>query len=1035
MTDWKRKLAAFLHDPPSKPFNIVEHRAIAKDLIVAAGLDLAEAELFFAKVCDHTAAASDRVVCPKASVMNADWSLLRAFKHPLGGGNLSFTADMTAGLAEKKVADAQPHGYDWAGVSSVADRQDWARFFIHWRLWPQLCAQSDPRLLHLPADTRIPDHSVWTHCSLVSALTSCVEVSGQGEGMVVKEFKPAFLLVQIGPVQEFIAQARSTRDLWSGSYLLSWLIAHGIKAVTDEIGPDCVLFPALRGQPLFDFLHKTDLYEKLGLWDDLRHSHESILTPNLPNRFLAVVPAGQQGEKLAQMAEDAMRGELCNSISAECLKWFKDQGLEMEPTALTRWHQQLRQFLTVHWQVWPWAGNVRTAINNFKKLPAGNTPADGQQVAPAESLERAFAAATQGIPFKDLDPRNYKHRSRKEADGWHSECVDADGRTLAPDKPPITDNPGFAWAAHYGALEFWLAARRNTRDFERWGQLPGASSAEQKVADVSREGSTKDVLSGKEESIGSPDWQKNLVNIEGNCFREGERLGAINLVKRVWPLAYLDKVQQLPRHRIAFDSVPAVAAAKWRSDLLARMLEDETTWHAFLDFARKAVAARSLRYFDVPKEAPDENSRMDESRWLAWIDAAALHQNEWRRAIAEESERKNQREGAVDKLKHTLGALAELQKPKREGGLGKPLAYVAILAMDGDSMGQWVSGAKSPIFKEQLAAEAVAYFNDPNKPESLRKLLEAPRHVSPSYHLQFSEALANFSLYLARPIVEFFDGQLIYSGGDDILAMLPAERALGCARALRMAFKSDPDLWRCFDDSPDFHLESSESPVLPGKPQQWGFVGLNGQTPALKRVRSLIPLGYPLLVPGKNADISAGIAIGHMHTPLQNLIEAARRAEKQAKNDYRDKDSGALAAQLYKRSGEVIHWGAKWQDAAIELADQFGRLTEDGKLTAKFPYALAAALRPYAEEISVNLAPRPDEFRIATVNGFDPFKVFEAEFRHALRQHSDGKWHKTDGRGDFAELAQKYLGQCNNRRLNDFLGPFLTSTFIRKGAD
>lgn len=27
--------------------------------------------------------------------------------------------------------------------------------------------------------------------------------------------------VQVGPVQEFIAQARSTRDMWAGSYLLS----------------------------------------------------------------------------------------------------------------------------------------------------------------------------------------------------------------------------------------------------------------------------------------------------------------------------------------------------------------------------------------------------------------------------------------------------------------------------------------------------------------------------------------------------------------------------------------------------------------------------------------------------------------------------------------------------------------------------------------------------------------------------------------------------------------------------------------------
>lgn len=40
----------------------------------------------------------------------------------------------------------------------------------------------------------------------------------------------SLLKFQIGPVQDFIAAARSTRDLWSGSYLLSWLVAAGIKA-------------------------------------------------------------------------------------------------------------------------------------------------------------------------------------------------------------------------------------------------------------------------------------------------------------------------------------------------------------------------------------------------------------------------------------------------------------------------------------------------------------------------------------------------------------------------------------------------------------------------------------------------------------------------------------------------------------------------------------------------------------------------------------------------------------------------------------
>jgi CRISPR-associated protein Cmr2 len=43
------------------------------------------------------------------------------------------------------------------------------------------------------------------------------------------------LKLQIGPVQDFIAQARSTRDLWSGSYLLSWLLAAGLRKLTSGL--------------------------------------------------------------------------------------------------------------------------------------------------------------------------------------------------------------------------------------------------------------------------------------------------------------------------------------------------------------------------------------------------------------------------------------------------------------------------------------------------------------------------------------------------------------------------------------------------------------------------------------------------------------------------------------------------------------------------------------------------------------------------------------------------------------------------------
>ena len=83
----------------------------------------------------------------------------------------------------------------------------------------------------------------------------------------------ALLKFQIGPVQDFIAAARSTRDLWSGSYLLSWLVAAGIRKLK-EVGGE-LIFPSYETQPLLNSPLNPD-------WD-------GILVPN--NRNSAPPPS------------------------------------------------------------------------------------------------------------------------------------------------------------------------------------------------------------------------------------------------------------------------------------------------------------------------------------------------------------------------------------------------------------------------------------------------------------------------------------------------------------------------------------------------------------------------------------------------------------------------------------------------------------------------------------------------------------------------------------------------------------------------
>jgi hypothetical protein len=73
--------------------------------------------------------------------------------------------------------------------------------------------------------------------------------------------------------------------------------------------------------------------------------------------------------------------------------------------------------------------------------------------------------------------------------------------------------------------------------------------------------------------------------------------------------------------------------------------------------------------------------------------------------------------------------------------------YFAVLAFDGDEIGKWISGQKTPNFSSQLADYTDSYgvqrygtkpyFEGPKFPG----FLDQQRPLSPSYHLQFSEAL------------------------------------------------------------------------------------------------------------------------------------------------------------------------------------------------------------------------------------------------------------------------------------------------------
>jgi CRISPR-associated protein Cmr2 len=379
---WKMKLAAYLHDPPCKCFNIHEHEKIAEGFRGEAGIT-PDDYATFDKEFDHVAAAADRFpfpsrVCTARFTGGEDFP----FIHPLSDAKLSFSVPVeTAELAEGKFQDA---------IGSVDIGTEWKRkFFLYWRCWSEQAAKSDARLMYLPAETRMPDHTIWNHMALTSAMVDA----------------NAFLIFQLGGIQDFIAQARTTRDMWAGSYLLSHLMALALRAVADECGPDSVIFPNLRGLPIFD-LQCKDIYGEF--YKQFKYGKHDENMPVIPNRFCGIIPA-ERGQQIAEKVEEALRGGLAQ-IGDEV--WSQLPGAKPEWKA--RWDRQLELFPQISWQIMPWEKDCFNC-ENLKNL---------------EEL-------TNKVEVDQRDKQNY----------------------------PL--NLGFYWQANFARCEAALAARRNLRDFQQ----------------------------------------------------------------------------------------------------------------------------------------------------------------------------------------------------------------------------------------------------------------------------------------------------------------------------------------------------------------------------------------------------------------------------------------------------------------------------------------------------------------------------------------------------------------------------------------
>ena len=218
--DFSEKLKEILHDPIDKPFDIRGHKRRAEEYAQALGVTWEDI-----KGSDWISSCMERSLIPEGIVQDFD-----EIRHPFSESRI----ENNFLRFKKEVFDVVNQITKRMGDVLLQEEYD-RKFLYIWRNYQEnLIEGSNGRewkkyIPLFPADTRIPDHSIWEH----SKITSAVNALWDDENKSLLQNNSLFLL-SIGPVQTFISQTRKTQDLFMSSFLLSYLTFVAMEKIIED---------------------------------------------------------------------------------------------------------------------------------------------------------------------------------------------------------------------------------------------------------------------------------------------------------------------------------------------------------------------------------------------------------------------------------------------------------------------------------------------------------------------------------------------------------------------------------------------------------------------------------------------------------------------------------------------------------------------------------------------------------------------------------------------------------------------------------
>lgn len=891
MIDWKLKLAGWLHDPAEKALILMRTReghelGTARILRERLGIPFDA----FDKRADHLAAA-DR----------PDWPQPDDERYP-AWANVRFTDDLELihPLSGETIKLAPLAGDIGAAEIKAVSVDHFARliqedakktFLAFWRFGPELGRiATDIGTLWgiLPADPRVPDHSIWGHMDTVSALHTAL---AEGD-------RPALLAMSFGPVQGFIAQARSTSDLWAGSHLLSSLVWEALRSLVNEMGPDAVLFPALRGVPAVDAwllseggLPFRTLFQEIGA-EFLRDTTDTnpLFAAALPNKFVCVVPA-KRARALAEAAIAAARQRAMAIAETAAKRVFDETGPAMTGATRAQISAQLAEFPEAFWAAATWPLDLdeqgfpdMDALE--ESLGAFYPPETGHPGFFGDGLWKLLSEAEVVGQGKR---RRYKKLSL--ANGWEF----------------FVPKPGLFYPAVYELAERSLAAAKSARPFE-----PRCQEAHRCTQCGEREWLTEHRdhlrLNRTERKLVSV-WNR-LTHKRPAWAKDGEHLCAVCTAKRLWPSLFASEVGELVGAKIDRFVVSTHALAVSTSiEINLNAAQERIKAAAALSTLENTLKARDLEPVLEPVTLPKRLMPLLHGRPAMLMVAKRLP------ALLELVRNEDD---ADERLAGTDIRKSEIDRLVKDLFGKRPEAYYALIQMDGDRMGAWLAGNEDayrlPYRQTWHSQVRNAVDNLAQGDRALEAYLDTRRPSSPGRHAAISRALNDFAIHLARHLVEdCVKGKLLYAGGDDVLALVAVDDLFDAMLLLRLAYSG---------------LNVPESLGL-GRHIAW----LDDEGKRHGEGRLWLKDGFGFLdrrlmtLMGHKATASMGAVVAHHTAPLGMVLRQLREAENQAKHHQRKDASGqqidrdAFCIRVLKRGGAEVSVTSPWWPLADHGAE------------------------------------------------------------------------------------------------------------------